>query len=80
MALDARAEWPESTYLLARVSDSLELSNYFFIKANAENSDGIDVPAPIARPGEPEPIPDPAPQDFSSPEELFVFFGQMNNL
>ncbi|MFC8099438.1 hypothetical protein [Streptomyces sp. NPDC057363] len=79
MAMDERASWPESTYLLARVSDALELSNFLFLKANAEKTDDLDLPTPITRPGDPEPEPEPAPV-LATGEEVSAFFGQMNAL
>jgi hypothetical protein len=79
MAMDERSYWSESDYLLARVSDALELSNYLFIKANAETSEDLELPAPIPRPGDPESQPEPQP-DFASTAEVSAFFGRMNSL
>lgn len=79
MAMDERAKWPESNYMLARVSDALELSNFLFLKANVDDSSGLDLPPPIPRPGEPEPVPAPQPE-FASAAEVSTFFGQMNAL
>lgn len=79
MAMDERAMWPESNYLLARVSDALELSNFLFIKANAESTDDLELPIPVTRPGDPEPQPEPEPV-FATGEEVTAFFGQMNAL
>jgi hypothetical protein len=80
MAMDERSSWSESDYLLARVSDALELSNFLFIKANAgEDADDLETPTPIPRPGDPEPQPEPAPV-MASGQEVSAFFGQMNSL
>ncbi|MEU5577777.1 hypothetical protein ABZ791_10790 [Streptomyces huasconensis] len=81
MAMDERAKWPESDYMLARISDALELSNFFFLKANVDESDSADLelPPPIPRPGEPEPSQaGPEPQ-FSDAHELNDFFGRLNS-
>ncbi|MEV3860711.1 hypothetical protein AB0J38_41180 [Streptomyces sp. NPDC050095] len=78
-AMDERASWSESDYLLARVSDALELSNFLFLKANAEQSDDLELPDPVARPGDPEPQPVPEPE-FASSGEVSAFFGRMNSL
>ncbi|MFI5877532.1 hypothetical protein ACIBAH_34885 [Streptomyces sp. NPDC051445] len=81
MAMDERAAWSESDYLLARVSDALELSNFLFLKANASESDDLEFPAPVTRPGDPEPSQQPAPQpEFASGQEVVDFFGRMNSL
>lgn len=79
MAMDERAAWAESDYLLARVSDALELSNYLFIKANSAESDDLEIPTPIMRPGDPEPEPEPQPK-FATGQEVVAFFGRMNSL
>ncbi|MGW6597910.1 hypothetical protein [Streptomyces sp. NPDC055036] len=78
-AMDERSEWSESDYLLARISDALELSNFLFIKANSEDAQDLEMPDPIPRPGQPEPQ-QPKPDEFSSPRELTDFFGRMNSL
>jgi len=78
MAMDERSSWSESDYLLARVSDALELSNYLFIKANAEEAEDLELPTPITRPGAPEPEPEPESQ-FASGSEVAAFFGRMNS-
>jgi hypothetical protein len=79
MAMDERATWSETDYLLARLSDAAELSNFLFIKANASESDDLEVPSPLTRPGDPEPKPEPQ-SDFSSNDEVVAFFGRMNSL
>jgi hypothetical protein len=81
MAIDERAKWAERDYLLARISDALELSNYLFIKANVSDEDtrDLDFPTPIPRPGEPEPQPGSQPE-FSDAQELTSFFGRLNSL
>ncbi|MGN7135804.1 hypothetical protein [Streptomyces pseudogriseolus] len=81
MALDERAKWPESNYMLARISDALELSNFLFLKANVDSADAkdLELPPPIPRPGEPEPQPEHEPE-FSDAQELTDFFGRLNSL
>lgn len=81
MALDESAEWGTEQYLMARISDALELSNYLFIQANSENSD-MPVPTPIRRPGDPEEVESdkPKPEEFASGQEVAEFFSRMNNL
>ncbi|MGW4446448.1 hypothetical protein [Streptomyces sp. NPDC004682] len=79
MAMDERASWSETDYLLARLSDAAELSNFLFIKANAEESDDLPLPTPLTRPGDPEPQPEPVPE-FASGDEVVAFFGHMNSL
>ncbi|WP_338781733.1 hypothetical protein [Streptomyces sp. DG1A-41] len=80
MAMDERAKWPESDYMLARMSDALELSNFLFLKANVDESDArdLELPPPIPRPGEPEPQPERQPE-FSDAHELNGFFGRLNS-
>ncbi|MFJ8930596.1 hypothetical protein ACIRLA_28810 [Streptomyces sp. NPDC102364] len=80
MALDERASWPEGDYMLARISDALELSNFLFLKANVSESDSrdLELPPPITRPGDPEPQPNPQPE-FSDARELSDFFGRLNS-
>jgi hypothetical protein len=77
-AVDERASWSESEYMMARVSDALELSNFMFLKANSESTDGLEMPEPITRPGTPEP--DSTQPEVNTPSELINFFGQMNSL
>jgi hypothetical protein len=82
MAMDERASWPESSYMLARVSDALELSNFLFLKANVPDGDArdLELPPPIPRPGEPEPQPEQRESEFSDAQELTAFFGRLNSL
>lgn len=86
MALDKTTEWDVHGYLMARISDSMELANYLFIQANSnpeeEGVKDMQAPTPIQRPGqpdEPEPTP-PKPEDFASGKEVAAFFGRMNSL
>ncbi|MGI5196932.1 hypothetical protein ACQEVY_25395 [Streptomyces sp. CA-288835] len=81
MAMDERAKWSEREYLLARMSDALELSNFLFLKANVPDEDARDLefPAPIPRPGEPEPQPT-SKVEFSDAAELTTFFGRLNSV
>jgi hypothetical protein len=80
MALDERAKWPERDYLLARISDGMELSNFLFLKANGDHkaTRDIEIPQPIERPGTPLPPPEPEPV-FSDASALTSFFGRMNS-
>ncbi|MFI2031398.1 hypothetical protein [Streptomyces buecherae] len=81
-AIDERARWSDSDYILARASDALELSNYIAIKVNAEDTRDIPFPEPLPRPGGTE-YEEPAEEsgpEMSSPQELIEFFGQMNSL
>ncbi|MFF8367850.1 hypothetical protein ACF05W_03300 [Streptomyces lydicus] len=80
MALDQRAEWPERDYMLARISDALELSNFLYLKANVDESESrdLELPPPITRPGEPESQPSQQPE-FSDAQELTAFFGRLNS-
>ncbi|MCY0941912.1 hypothetical protein [Streptomyces antarcticus] len=82
MAMDERARWAERDYLLARVSDALELSNYLFLKANVSENDARDLefPSPIPRPGESEPQQPEAQPEFSNAQELSTFLGRINSL
>ncbi|MGW2919525.1 hypothetical protein ACWDBF_16925 [Streptomyces angustmyceticus] len=79
MAMDERAKWSERDYMLARISDALELSNYLFLKANVDEteSSGLELPPPITRPGEPEP--QPQQPEFSDSQGLTDFFGRLNS-
>ncbi|WP_249401672.1 hypothetical protein [Streptomyces sp. YIM 121038] len=84
MAADGRAEWDETTYLLARSSDALELNNFLFLSANVSDEDRahLDMPEPITRPGATE-TDKKAPageEEFASGQELTDFFGRMNSL
>ncbi|MYX26054.1 hypothetical protein GTY75_05120 [Streptomyces sp. SID8381] len=79
---DDAALWTESDYLLARISDALELSNFLFYSANSgEDSAEWPVPVPLQRPGEdPAPELEPVTQSHASTEEVISFFTRMNNL
>jgi hypothetical protein len=77
--VDESAEWSESDYLLARISDALELSNWLFIQANSEDND-IPAPAPIPRPGHVEPEPESDTYTHASTNEVIDFFNRMSNL
>ncbi|MFE4513764.1 hypothetical protein ACFRMQ_06115 [Kitasatospora sp. NPDC056783] len=79
-AMDETAQWGTAEHLLARVSDSLELSNYLFIKANSESSADLPIPQPIPRPGlDPVDLAAPEP-DFASGAEVADFFTRMSTL
>ncbi|MFJ3084363.1 hypothetical protein ACIPJG_32045 [Streptomyces halstedii] len=83
MALDEATEWGVQEYLLARLSDGMELANYLFIQANSgEGSEEMPLPTPIRRPGEPdEPEPEkPKPEEFASGHEVAAFFSNLSSL
>ena len=86
MALDESTEWSYDGYLLARVSDALEASNYMFMCANTspeeQDKNPIPEPKPIPRPGEPEPSPEEEKTDyeFASGHEVANFFQSMSGL
>ncbi|MGW0930702.1 hypothetical protein [Streptomyces sp. NPDC002644] len=69
-------------HLLARVSDALEASNYYFLMANTDDGSKKEIPAPtpIPRPGEPEPEEKKPARDFASGEEVAAFFTKFSNL
>lgn len=77
-AVDDAAAWSESEYLLARISDALELSNYLFYQANSgEGAEEYPQPIPLRRPGEEEPEPESATHTYASTEEVVDFFKRM---
>lgn len=79
--VDEAAEWNESEYLLARISDALELSNWLFIQANSgDESNDIPAPEPLPRPGHVETEPEPASYSHASTNEVIDFFNRMSNL
>lgn len=79
--VDEAAEWTESAYLLARISDALELNNWLFIKANSgEDGEDIPMPAPLPRPGEEITEIEPSTYAHASTNEVVDFFNRMNNL
>lgn len=78
--VDEAAEWTESDYLLARISDALELSNWLFIQANSEDSNDIPAPEPLPRPGQIEPEPESVSYSHASTEDVVDFFNRMSNL
>lgn len=83
MAIDETAQWTPEMYVLARISDAQELSNYLFIQANsAEDAEPIPVPEPIQRPGQPEEVAQekPKPEDFATGHEVAEWFARMNSL
>lgn len=84
MALDETAVWPHEAHILARVSDALELSNFLFLKANANEEEigPIPTPLPLPRPGiEPTPPQTPAsPEEFATGQEVTDFFAHMNSM
>jgi hypothetical protein len=79
--LDEAAEWAESDYLLARISDALELNNWLFIQANSGGeSNDIPAPAPLPRPGQVDLEPEPDSYSHASTTEVVDFFNRMSNL
>ncbi|MFF8629686.1 hypothetical protein [Streptomyces werraensis] len=80
--LDEAAAWSESDYLLARISDALELSNYLFYQANSgEDAEEWPAPEPLPRPGEViEVESEPVSHNLASTDEVVDFFNRMNNL
>lgn len=84
MSLDKHTEWSQDTYILARLSDAMEVSNYLFIQANSDpdKSEPPPHPEPLERPGDPEEVvPEkPKPEEFASGQEVVAFFNMMNNL
>lgn len=83
MALDKATEWGLDHYLLARLSDSSELSNYLFIQANSsEDAEEMPLPIPIPRPGQPVDVEPqkPKPEEFASGQEVATFFSKMSSL
>lgn len=77
--MDESAEWATSDYLLARISDALEVNNYLFLKANSSGDNQLTAPEPIPRPGFETEAGEPEFQ-HSSGEEVAGFFARMNNL
>lgn len=77
--MDEAAEWDTSDYLLARISDALEMSNYLFMKANASDSSNLPLPEPLPRPGHEYEEQGPA-YEHASGEEVSNFFTQMSSL
>ncbi|MFF9481392.1 hypothetical protein [Streptomyces sp. NPDC014733] len=79
-AMDESTSWSPGEYLMARVSDAMELSNFLFLKANSPEADGLDPPSPIPRPGEPEPEERKVDHEFATGEELASFFSRMSSM
>ncbi|BET51764.1 hypothetical protein RGQ21_67460 [Kitasatospora aureofaciens] len=81
MALDESAEWTPEMYVLARISDAEEVSNYLFIQANsAADAEPLPEPQPIPRPGQPEVVPEkPKTEEFASGHEVAAFFQRFNS-
>ncbi|MEU6765904.1 hypothetical protein ABZ916_25730 [Streptomyces sp. NPDC046853] len=79
--IDEAAEWSESDYLLARISDALELGNWLFYTANSgEDAEELPAPTPILRPGQEEETFEPEAPAYASTDEVVDFFTRMNNL
>lgn len=70
-ALDIRAEWSTSEYMIAEVIDRLELSNWLAIEINSEKND-VPQPVPMPRPGHKEVT--PAEREFATPAEVAALF------
>lgn len=77
--MDETAEWATSDYLLARISDALEMSNFLFMKANASDSSSLMPPDPLPRPGIEDEVQGPS-YEYASGEEVADFFTQMSSL
>ena len=77
MALDETARWSQEAYILARLSDALELSNFLFLKAHSSSAD-IPVPEPLERPGQPKEV--KQEKEFASGQEVAAFFNRMSSL
>ncbi len=73
------AEWSVSDYLLATAVDQLAESNWMFATVNQdEDSERLDYPTPVPRPGvEPDPETPAAEPEAPgpSPTRLATFFG-----
>jgi hypothetical protein len=82
MAIDEAAEWTPEMYVMARISEGMEVSNYLFLQANSAENTEIPAPEPIPRPGEPVKVVQekPKPEDFASGHEVAAFFGRMNSM
>ncbi|MFE5542773.1 hypothetical protein ACFQ71_03025 [Streptomyces sp. NPDC056534] len=79
MAVNETAEWGTTDYLLARISDALETSNYLFLQVNS--AEGADIPFPdsIPRPGqEVEEV--TSSYEYASGDEVANFLTQMSAL
>jgi hypothetical protein len=76
--VDESAAWSVHDYLLARVSDALGLSNFLFIKANSEDSGGLEIPQAIPRPGTAEP--EQTAPEFADGREVADWFARMNQM
>ncbi|MFI6059126.1 hypothetical protein [Streptomyces sp. NPDC051286] len=73
------AEWSVTDYLLAHVVDLFQEANWMFATVNRdEDSDPLDCPEPIQRPGQAEPArKDTSGEDATTlppPQELSRFF------
>ncbi|MHB9752915.1 hypothetical protein ACYBSK_00840 [Streptomyces sp. BYX5S] len=72
------AEWTVSDYLLAHAVDQLQEANWMFATVNRdEDSEPLDPPVPVKRPGQQDP-PDTdtsTPDALPTPQELRRFFG-----
>ncbi|WP_259454009.1 hypothetical protein [Streptomyces ginkgonis] len=80
-AIDSTAAWSAGDYLLARVSDALDVSNYLFLKAHSADSAGIEAPSPLSRPGAQATADQPAAEaGFSSGADVAAFFERMNSM
>ena len=79
--VDESAEWSESDYMLARISDALELSNWLFYTANSgADAEEVAAPVPLPRPGQEEEPLEPETHSHASTDEVTDFFIRMNNL
>ncbi|MGW6362089.1 hypothetical protein ACWFR5_44720 [Streptomyces sp. NPDC055092] len=78
------AEWTVTDHLLARIVDELAQNNWMFATVNRdEDSEPLDYPEPIPRPGEPSddgahsgPSPGQEAPALPHPAEVIRFLGQ----
>ncbi|WP_306318396.1 MULTISPECIES: hypothetical protein [unclassified Streptomyces] len=61
------AEWGVTDYLLAHVVDLLQDANWMFATVNRdEDSESLDTPKPIPRPGQAEPVEEDTSSDSAT--------------
>ncbi|MGK5496393.1 hypothetical protein [Streptomyces sp. URMC 125] len=77
--INEKAVWTDESYLLARVSDGMEMLNYLVLSAFSSNANGIDPPKPIPRPGQEEPQEEKKSYEYASPDEVVQFFARFGS-
>ncbi|WP_424214782.1 hypothetical protein ACN20G_23440 [Streptomyces sp. BI20] len=76
--MDESALWSQGDYLLARLSDSMEMGNYLFLRANSED---YDEPPPMALPRPGEPVEEEHTEElFASGDEVADWFMTIGDL